>query len=131
MKTTFIALLLATLFLSPFAHSVAGSNSGSDSMSSGSSSNTSLARLQVKIRILTAEEVGQMALPQSTWMTITTPESVTSADYKILDIQGKVLNRGVLESGKARLDISSLKTGNYLVVIGEAGNRTIQPVQIL
>lgn len=43
------------------------------------------------------------------------------ATYQILDLSGKLISNGSLESEKTKVNISSLKTGNYRIVISNNG----------
>ncbi len=55
---------------------------------------------------------------------ISLTNSVKGATYQIVDLSGKLVSNGTLENEKTKVNISTLKTGNYRIVISNNGETT-------
>jgi len=55
---------------------------------------------------------------------ISLTNAVKGATYQILDLSGKLVSNGALENEKTKVNISTLKTGNYRIVISNNGETT-------
>lgn len=55
---------------------------------------------------------------------ISVNNAAKGATYQILDLSGKLISNGSLENEKTKVNISTLKTGTYLIVISNNGETT-------
>ena len=69
--------------------------------------------------------------PHHNWLEISIPNHGEDQSFAIADISGKVLFVGTFKKGKALVDISSLKTGNYQIQWEENSLPTNELFQIL
>ncbi|MNY41538.1 hypothetical protein D3C86_1763620 [compost metagenome] len=57
-------------------------------------------------------------------MNISIKNVAKGATYQVLDLSGKLISTGSLENEKTQLNISTLKSGTYRIVISNNGETT-------
>ncbi|MCD9854850.1 M12 family metallo-peptidase [Epilithonimonas sp. JDS] len=61
---------------------------------------------------------------------ISLTNKVKGASYQILDLSGKLISNGALENEKTKVNISTLKTGTYRIVISNNGDTTSKNLMV-
>ena len=60
--------------------------------------------------------------PSSDFVTISLPETRDPAEYQLIDMQGRVLERGSTTEGQLELDLSHYASGVYFLKVSTGGN---------